>query len=56
MRPVFHLNTGDDLLEAETIMNDVIKRRRRIFGSAHPATLQDQKLLSIIRVRLSRLA
>ena len=31
----FHPNTGDDLLEAETILQDVIQRRRRVFGPAH---------------------
>ena len=36
---MFDLNTGDDLLEAETIMQDVARRRRRVFGPVHPQTL-----------------
>jgi len=33
-------HTRDDLLEAQTIMQDVIQRRRRVFGPAHPNTLR----------------
>ena len=45
----FNLDTGDDLLEAETIMQDVVRRRRRVFGPAHPATLLDERTLSSMR-------
>ena len=51
-RPVFHLNTGDDLLEAETIMEDVVQRRRRVFGPAHPATRAAEDTLSDVRAKL----
>ena len=49
------MNTGDDLLEAETIMQDVIKRRRRVFGPAHPDTLNAEGALSAVRANLARL-
>ena len=39
-------NAGDDLLEAETILQDVVKRRRRVFGPAHPDTLKAERVLS----------
>ena len=42
-------NTGDDLLEAESIMEDVVQRRRRVFGSAHPSTRVDERTLSDVR-------
>ena len=45
-RPTRDPNTGDDLLEAETIMRDVVQRRRRVFGPAHPDTLRAEGLLS----------
>ena len=47
----FHLNTGDDLLEAETLMEDVVQRRRRVFGPAHPSTRGVEMELSIVRKR-----
>ena len=51
----FHLNTGDDLLEAETIMQDVVQRRRRVFGPAHPETRSCESILSAV-VRKNKLA
>ena len=50
---VFDLDTGDDLLEAETIMQDVAQRRRRIFGPAHPDTFSAERLLSDLRAKLA---
>ena len=48
---MFDHNTGDDLLEAETIMQDVVQRRRRVFGPAHPDTLRAEgAFLGINRV------
>ena len=47
------MNTGDDLLEAETIMQDVVQRKRRVFGPAHPETLDAEKLMSLVRERLA---
>ena len=49
----FDLNTGDDLLEAETIMQDVVQRRRRVFGPAHPDTLRAEGSLSHAREALT---
>ena len=46
--------TGDDLLEAETIMQDVTQRRRRVSGPAHPHTLHAEILLSAVRRKLAR--
>ena len=46
--------TGDDLLEAETIMQDVVRRRRRVLGPAHPETLHAEKVLSRARAKLAR--
>ena len=42
----FDLNAGDDLLEAETIVQDVVQRRRRVFGHAHPLTRSAERTLS----------
>ena len=53
-RREFDLNTGDDLLEAETIMEDVVQRRRRVFGRAHPDTRLSESHLS--HMRATRLA
>ena len=53
-RPVFDLNTGDDLLEAETIMQDVVQRRRRVFGPTHPDAFQAERTLSVVRKILAR--
>ena len=47
-------NAGDDLLEAETILQDVVKRRRRVFGPAHPDTLRVETALSQTRAQLAR--
>ena len=49
------LNTGDDLLEAETILQDVVQRRRRVFGPAHPDTLRVEEALSDVRGTRRRL-
>ena len=46
----FHLNTGDDLLEAETLMEDVVQRRRRVFGHAHPSV---ETFLSEVHAKLA---
>mmetsp|Transcript_26771 Transcript_26771/g.82355 ORF Transcript_26771/g.82355 Transcript_26771/m.82355 type:complete len:211 (+) Transcript_26771:3-635(+) len=43
----------DDFLEAETIMRDVVQRRRRVFGSVHPSTLSAERGLSIVRQKLA---
>ena len=53
-RPVFDVNTGDDLLEAETILHDVVQRRRRVFGPAHPETRQVESTLSLVREGLDK--
>ena len=52
-RPIFDLNTGDDLLEAETIMQDVVQRRRRVFGPAHPSTRVAERVMSGVRATLA---
>ena len=31
-------STRDELLEAEPLMQDVVKRKRRLYGPAHPET------------------
>ena len=49
----FDLNTGDDLLEAETIIQDVVQRRRRVYGPAHPDTLNAEAYLSSVHARLA---
>ena len=51
--PFFDLNTGDVLLEAETIIQDVARRRRRVFGPAHPATLEAENEQSLVGEALS---
>ena len=48
-QPVFDLDTGDDILEAQTILQDVVQRQRRIFGQGHYA----EDLLSEVRARLA---
>ena len=52
-RDRFDLNTGDDLLEAETILQDVVQRQRRVFGPAHPETLRTERNLSKVRAKLA---
>ena len=47
------LNTGDDLLEAVTIMQDVVKGQRQVFGPAHPCTLHAEYSLSHVRAQLA---
>ena len=49
------VETGNDVLEAETIMQDVAQRRRRVSGPAHPDTLSAEKMLSIVRERLGQM-
>ena len=51
-RPLFYLNTGDDRLEAESMAQDLIRRRRRIWGPAHPEALRAEVLLSNVRSTL----
>jgi len=50
---LFDRNAGDDLLEAETIMQDVVQRRRRVFGPAHPGTRGAEDSLSHVRAQLA---
>ena len=52
-QPFNHPNTGDDLLEAETIMKDVVQRRRRVFGPAHPETLTAERTMSEVSAQLA---
>ena len=49
----FDLNTGDDLLEAETIMQDVLQRRLRVCGPAHQDTRYSESQLSNVREELA---
>ena len=49
----FDPNTGDDLLAAESIMQDVVQRRRRVFGPAHPETVLAERSLSDVRYGLA---
>ena len=53
-RPDFDPNTGDDLLEAESIMQGVVQRRRRVFGPTHPHTRHCEGALTSVRARLAR--
>ena len=48
-RHYVHLITGDDLLEAVTLMEDVVQRRRRVFGPAHPQTRNSEAALCVMR-------
>jgi len=50
---VFYPNTDEDVLECETIMQDVVQRRRRVFGPAHPETRNCEDLLSQARAILA---
>ena len=45
--------TRDDLREAETIMQDVFQRRRRVFGPAHPLTVWCEGELARVREALA---
>ena len=45
--------TRDDLLEAEIIMQDVVQRRRRVFGPAHPDTRLADTALSSVHEKLA---
>ena len=49
------INTGDDLLDAETIMQDVVERRRRVFGTAHPETRSAETALSNVHAKLAHI-
>lgn len=49
MRSVFNLNAGDGVLEAVSIMENVVKRSRRVFGPAHPSTVEAEDVLSNAR-------
>ena len=44
------------MLEAETIMQDVVQRRRRVFGPAHPETRISEAHLLEMRTRLEQWA
>ena len=37
------------MLEAETILHDVVQRRRRVFGPTHPDTREGECNLSNVR-------
>ena len=52
-RPIFDLHTGDDLLEALTITQDMLQRRRRVFGRAHPETRRAEATLEFVRAKLA---
>ena len=45
--------THDELREAETIMQDVVQRRHRVFGATHPATRTSETALARIRAKLA---
>ena len=47
-------STRDDLLEAETILQDVVQRRRRAFGPTHPRTVDAETNLSIVASIVAR--
>ena len=47
-------HTCDEELEAETIMQGVVQRRRRVFGPAHPETRRAEEVLSAVRGGLIR--
>ena len=49
----FDLNTVDDLLESEAISQDVVQRKRRVLGPAHPGTLHTESVLSDVRAKLA---
>ena len=51
--PIFDRNTGDDMIEAETILQDLVKRRRRLLGPAHPETRKSETGLSKLRALLA---
>ena len=44
------------MLEAETIMQDVVQRRRRVFGPAHPDTVSAAGGLSRLRALIAHVA
>jgi len=53
LHSIFDLNAGKDLLEAETILQDVVSRRQRVFGPAHPKTLEAEGGLAFVRKNLA---
>ena len=50
----FYPYAGGDLLEAETIIEAALQRRRRVFGREHPGTSECEKFLDMLRTRLAR--
>ena len=42
-----------DVLECESIVKDVLRRKRRIFGAAHPETRSSECALAKVRQRLA---
>ena len=44
--------TRDDLLEAETVLQDTVQRLRRVLGPAHPDTRTSEGALSHARLKL----
>ena len=46
------ITAGDELLEAETIMRDVVQRRRRVFGPTHPDAVYAETSFSKVRLKL----
>ena len=47
------LNTGNDLLKAETIMQDVVQRKRRVLGPTHPNTARAEHVSSLLRAKIA---
>ena len=42
------------MLEAEIIMQDVVKRKRRVLGPAHPSTLHAERALAAVAAARGR--
>ena len=51
-RHILDVNTGDDLLLAETITQGVVERRRRINGPTDRVTVENEALLAAVREKL----
>ena len=49
------LHGYNDLLEAEAITQASLQTRRRVFGAAHPRTVQTEKNLDIIQSVIAKL-
>ena len=47
------INAGDSMLEAETMVQDVVQRRRRVFGPSHPSTENAEDAMSYLRKQLA---